>query len=287
MKVTPVKSPTVHTGDDLFQLLNAVLPQLKEKTVVVVTGKVVALCEGAVVVKKTGDRKEKHDLVRKESELFTDPSQSSYDLMLTVKNQILAVNAGIDESNADGKYVLFPEKPYQSAEKIWCYLRAKHHVQNLGVIIIDSRTFPLKWGTIGTALAHCGLAALNNRIGEKDLFGVEMKMTQENVVEALAVAANFEMGEVDEAQPFAIVTDITKVQFQNRPPTLAEIAELQISIHDDAYAPILKNAGWKKGGQYLPPKNNSKIEWFLDRKIADKDERWVQLKIDLIVCKSA
>lgn len=273
MKVTPVKSPTVHTGDDLFQLLNAVLPQLKEKTVIVVTSKVVALCEDAVVVKKTGDRKEKHDLVRKESELFTDPSQSSYDLMLTVKNQILAVNAGIDESNADGKYVLFPEKPYQSAEKIWCYLRAKHHVQNLGVIIIDSRTFPLKWGTIGTALAHCGLAALNNRIGEKDLFGVEMKMTQENVVEALAVAANFEMGEVDEAQPFAIVTDVSKVQFQNRPPTLAEIAELQISIHDDAYAPILKNAGWKKGGQYLPPKNNSKIEWFLDRKIADKDDR--------------
>lgn len=272
MKVTPLKSPIVHTGDDLFAVIDRVLPPLAEKTVVVITSKVVALCEGAVVEKREATTGEKHNLVKQESELYTDPS-GPFDLMLTVKDQILAVNAGIDESNADGKYVLFPENPYKSAEKIWRYLLKKHHLKYLGVIIIDSRSFPLKWGTIGTALAHCGFSSLNNRIGDKDLFGIEMKMTQENVVEALAVAANFEMGEVDEAQPFAIVTDVSKVQFQNRPPTLAEIAELQISIHDDAYAPILKNAGWKKGGQYLPPKNNSKIEWFLDRKIADKDDR--------------
>jgi len=266
MKVTPVKTPIVHTGDDLYQLLDKALPKITEKSVVAITCKVVALCEGAVVEKQSATREEKHNLVQQEAELYTDPNQSPFDLMLTVKNQILAVNAGIDESNADGKYVLFPPDPYQSAEKIWQHLREKHQIQHLGVMIIDSRTFPLKWGTIGTALAHCGFSALNNRIGEHDLFGVEMKMTQENVVEALAVAANFEMGEVAEAQPIAIITDVSKVVFQNRPPTVQEIDDLQISVVDDAYSPILRNAGWQKGGHYTEPKDNQKIEYFLKQK---------------------
>jgi F420-0:gamma-glutamyl ligase len=170
--------------------------------------------------------------------------------MLTIKDQILAVNAGIDESNSDGTYVLFPKKPYESAARIWNFVREHYSVSEAGVLIIDSRTFPLKWGIIGTSLAHCGFKALNNKIGELDLFGKEMQMTQENMTEGLAVAANVVMGEVAESQPFALVEDIPMVQFQDHSPTQEELQELKITLTDDAYAPILLKADWQKGGAY-------------------------------------
>ena len=107
-------------------------------------------------------------------------------------------------------------------------------------------SFPLKWGTIGTCLSHCGFATVNNMIGEKDLFGREMQMTQVNVAEALAVAAVLEMGEVAEAQPLCLITDATMTKFETEPPTPSEIRKLSIDIEDDMYAPLLTAVNWKR-----------------------------------------
>jgi dihydrofolate synthase / folylpolyglutamate synthase len=244
MIVTPIKTTVVKAGDELLSLLDNSIPSLAERSVVVITSKIVALCEGSVEPKQAGDRAEKHALVRREAEYFLEPSQSKYDLMLTVKHSILAVNAGIDESNADNQYVLLPSDPYGSAQEIWQYLCQRFKLKELGVLIVDSKTFPLKWGTMGTALAHCGFRALNNKIGEKDLFGHEMQMTQVNVAEGLAAAAVLEMGEVAECQPLCLISDVSMVAFQHRPPTLEEINQLKISLEDDAYQPILTRAEW-------------------------------------------
>jgi F420-0:gamma-glutamyl ligase len=248
MKVTPIKTPIVHLGDDLEKIITENISYLPEKSVLVVTGKIISLSERAIAEKITGTKDEKWALVRQEAEFYTEATDSEYQLMLTVKDQILAVNAGIDESNADGTYVLFPKKPYESAARIWTFLREQYKISEVGVLIIDSRTFPLKWGIIGTSLAHCGFKALNNKIGELDLFGKEMQMTQENMTEGLAVAANVVMGEVAESQPFALIEDVPMVQFQDHSPTQAELQELKITLTDDAYAPILLKADWKKGG---------------------------------------
>ncbi len=249
MQVQPCKTPLVISGDDLYEILHAALvaEKLPERSIVAVTSKIVSLCENRVVP-NNDIRAEKEALVREEAEWYTDPHSSAFNLMLTIKHQILAVNAGIDESNADKQYVLFPADPYQSAQDIWQWLRATFGVQEIGVIITDSRSFPLKWGQIGTSLAYCGFAALNNKIGEQDLFGRVLHMTQVNVAEALAVSAVLEMGEAAESQPVAIITDVSMVQFQDRPPTAEELLALQIKIDDDAYAPILKKADWKLGG---------------------------------------
>ena len=249
MRITPIKTPIVHTNDDLYALLNAALPpQLAERTVVVVTSKIVALCEGAVRPKHGEDRAEKWEHVKQEAEWYIDPHSSKYELMLTIKNQILAVNAGIDESNADHQYVLFPHRPYESARLIWEFLKKKYGLQQVGVLITDSRTFPLKWGQIGTCLAYCGFQPINNKIGQKDLFDHELKMTQVNVAEALAVASVLEMGEAAESQPLAVIEDIGMVEFSDVAPTATAIAALAIAPEDDAYAPILTRAEWLKGG---------------------------------------
>jgi dihydrofolate synthase / folylpolyglutamate synthase len=58
-----------------------------------------------------------------------------------------AANAGIDESNANGKCILLPEDSYVTAYILWRELRQRSGIENLGIIITDSRTAPLRKGT--------------------------------------------------------------------------------------------------------------------------------------------
>jgi dihydrofolate synthase / folylpolyglutamate synthase len=249
MIVTPIKTPIVHIGDDLFEILKKNLPKIQENDVVVVTSKIVALCERAVIpISEGAPIDEKYKLVAQEAEYYTDPQSSKYNLMLTIKNQVLAVNAGIDESNVEGHYVLWPKDLQASANQIWNWLRKTYQLKHVGVIISDSKTIPLKWGVVGVALSHCGFVALNNLIGTPDLFGRPMKMTQVNVSEALAVAAVYEMGESNNSTPLGIISDALNVRFQDHEPTQEELNALKIELEDDAFAPILQKVDWRKGG---------------------------------------
>lgn len=246
MIIHAFKTPIIHPGDDLFAAIAAAIPTLRERSVLAVTSKIVALAEKRVVPL---DVINKHDLVRQEADRYIDPHSSKYELMLTIKNNTLAVNAGIDESNVDGQYVLWPADVQESTNAIWRWAREHYGVQELGVVQTDSKTFPLRWGIIGTTIAHCGFSALNKKIGTPDLFGREMKMTQVNVAEAIGVAAVFEMGEANEQTPLAVVTGIKDITFQDREPTREELDFLNIEPEDDAYAPVLMAAAWKKGAQ--------------------------------------
>jgi putative folate metabolism gamma-glutamate ligase len=244
MQVTAYPSPLVRAGDNLYDVLSQTLVQIPEGSVVAITSKIIALSENRVVDK---DSISKHDLVRQEADQYTEPHSSKYDMMLAVKNHQLFVNAGIDESNADGKYVLWPSDPQRSANRIWEWLRLNFGVQRVGVIITDSKTAPLHWGVTGASIAHCGFRELNSKIGEKDLFGRELHMTQVNVSQALAAAAVFEMGEASEGTPVALIENIRDIEFQDRPPTAEELDSLKIELEDDVYAPILTQADWQSG----------------------------------------
>lgn len=267
MQATPLKSRIVRPNDDLLMVIDETIVNelggsLPENSVLAISTKIISYCQGRLVPKTINQengnkeelREEKHNLVKKETELYIDPHSSKYDMMLTIRNSTLAVNAGIDESNAslDGKecFVLWPEKIQETINQVWQYLRHKHGLKNFGVITTDSRSFPLRWGVVGTTIASCGFKALNNRIGETDIFGRTIHMVQVNVAEALGVAATFEMGEVAEVTPFALLTDLKKVQFVDHEPTEQELEDNKIEIEDDAYAPLLTNANWQKGEKY-------------------------------------
>jgi putative folate metabolism gamma-glutamate ligase len=249
MHLTPLKTPTVHPGDDLFAIIRtaiAALPDgtIPEKSVIAITSKVVSICEGRLV---SLDQVDKHELVRQEAEWYLDPHSSKYGVMLTIKDGVLTVTAGIDESNVQDSYVLYPENSWESARRIWEFLLSEYNLQEVGVIITDSTSFPLRWGVVGRSLAFCGFQGLNNRIGEKDLFGREIKMTQVNVTEGLAGAAVFAMGEVAESTPLCLLTDIPHIVFKPEATTQAEIDSLRIDLADDVYAPLLTAVQWKKG----------------------------------------
>jgi F420-0:gamma-glutamyl ligase len=189
----------------------------------------------------------KDELVAREADLYLPKEENKYGVYITIKNNILAATAGIDESNTNGYFVFWPKNAQESANKIRAYLREKHKIKNLGILITDSKTTPLRWGVTGIGLAHSGFQALNDHIGSKDLFGREFKMTKVNIMDGLAAAAVVLMGETIEQTPLGVITDVPFVVFQEHNPTDAEISASNINIDDDVYATFLKSAHWKHG----------------------------------------
>ena len=126
---------------------------------------------------------------------------------------ILIANAGIDQSNAEeGKAIMWPKDPEKTTREIWNKLKKERKINNLGIIMNDSRCVPLRSGTIGFALATAGFEAVEDEIGKPDLFGKKMRVTKKAVADMLASAANFLMGDCSEAVPLVIIRD-AKVKF--------------------------------------------------------------------------
>lgn len=248
MIVTPYKTKAVTQGDILEELLTASLPTILENSIVVVTSKIVSICEGSII--KCDEATDKQTLIYNEAEFYIDaPDASRYDVTLTIKGGSLVASAGIDESNGNGSYILWPKDPAQSAASIWQFLKDYYHLTKLGVIISDSRTVPLRWGTIGMGIAWCGFNPLKNYIGEPDIFGRNLKMTKASMLDGLAAAAVIVMGEGNEQTPLAVISDIPGVEFTERTPTNEEIRALRIDPKDDIYAPIINSPLWHKGGK--------------------------------------
>ena len=233
---------------DILKIIDTYVLELKENSVLVVTSKIVSICEGRIQkINHLTEEEDKAKLVKEESEYYLDASENKYGFYLTITQNLLIPTAGIDESNGNGYYIIWPKNAQATCNTIREHLSQKFNLKHVGVIITDSKTTPLRWGTTGTAIAHSGFSALNNYMGKPDLFGREMRVTQSNVMDGLAAAAVSVMGEGQEQTPLATITNIDYVNFQERNPTTEEIEQLHINIEDDLYAPLLKNANWKKG----------------------------------------
>jgi len=156
---------------------------------------------------------------------------------LTVKDNTLIPSAGIDESNSNNYYVLWPKESHKEAKKICKYLQNKFNLEKLAVIITDSHTVPLRYGTIGISTGFYGLEPFKDYRGQKDIFGREMKMSRSNVVDALSVIGVLNMGEGNEQTPMVIIRNANQVEFTKRDT----YKELIIPVKEDIYCPLLKN----------------------------------------------
>lgn len=245
MKVTSYKTKRINLGDNLYKILDECLPKIKENSVVAVSSKIVAICEGRVV--KNESEEQRDSLAKKEAEFYLPRQYNQYGFMITISHGIMVASAGIDASNGNGYYVLWPKNPQKSANEIRKYLVKKYKLKNIGVIITDSKLTPLRWGVTGVAIAHSGFKALKNYIGTPDIFGRIMRAEKSNVADSLATAAVIEMGEGNEQKPLAIIEDVKFVDFQPRNPTKKELDDLKISIGDDVFSSLLKSVKWQKG----------------------------------------
>lgn len=245
MNIHAIKTDKVYASQKtLCEFLDASLQSLPEKSILAITSKIVSLCEGRIIPIGT---REKIDIIKEECEAYILPEENSYGITLTLKNNILIPMAGIDESNAEGCYVLWPENLQKSTNDIRDYLRKKWNLKDFGVIITDSKTTPLRWGTTGICLSYSGFSPLHDYRGTPDIFGRHLVYTQANIMDGLASASVLLMGEGNEQTPLALIEDISFVQFQDAHPSEEEITNLHIDMEKDVYAPLLRSSLWEKG----------------------------------------
>lgn len=237
MDITPIKTRSIKPPqDDLYKILDKYCPKLKDKDVLLITSKILAIHQGKCLLEK--EIKDKDKLVKKEADHYIPRAKcpGQY-VILTVKENMMVGSAGIDESNANGYYVLLPKNPTAEAKKIWQYLKKKFNLKKLGIIITDSHTTPLRYGTMGISIGAYGINPLKDYRGKKDIFGREFKMSQSNVVDALAVMGVQAMGEGSEQTPMAIIRDANFVDFTNK-----DIYDkIKVPIKEDVYYSLLKN----------------------------------------------
>lgn len=245
MNIKAIKTDKITPTDkNIFTILDKYLKVFEEGQILAITSKIISISQGRVV---KIDETTKDELVFQEADYYLPKEENKYGVYLTIKNNIIIATAGIDESNGGGYYVLWPEDAQETANKIREYLTKKFNIKKAGVIITDSKTTPLRWGTTGAALVHSGFNALKDYIGTPDIFGKDFRMTKANISDALATASVLVMGEGNEQTPMSIIDDVSFVEFQDRNPTPEELSQITISIDDDLYAPLLKNVEWKKG----------------------------------------
>lgn len=178
---------------------------------------------------------EKLNSIKKEADLSL--AETVHQVSLTVKHGNLILFAGIDKSNfKDQSYILFPKNPYVSTAKIGKVLRAHYQIKNPRIILTDSHATPLRNGDTGVRLAHYGFKAVQNLVGQPDLFGREVKMTQVNLHGALSVAAVFQMAETSDSCPLVIL-EKSGIEFTDR----SSVSKIQIPLDEDPYESFFKS----------------------------------------------
>ena len=245
MSFTPIKTRKfLPPKDDLFKLLDESLPaspdqggpKLQEKDVLLITSKIVAIGQGRCIKVDPNlpSLQQKIELIKKEADGYLKSEPHG----LTLKDLTLTPYAGIDRSNANNHYVLWPKNPHQEAKKIWKHLRKKHHLKDFGLIITDSFCLPLRWGHYGISIGFYGFYPNYEYSGKKDIFGKKIIAGNTNYVDAISALGGALMGEGNEQTPLLLVRDFPHLKFTTK-NTLKDIS-IPLSGKPDFYNPLLK-----------------------------------------------
>lgn len=216
--------PLVEPGDELAQLVFDSLRgnelQLQPGDVLVVAQKIVSKAEGRYV--RLADVEPGAEAIALAERAEKDPRQ--VEVMLGESHEVMRVrpgviivqhrlgyvhaNAGIDRSNiatseADPRVLLLPLDSDASARALREKLAVLAGVAPQ-VIINDSAGRAWRHGTVGIAIGTAGLDPVRNQIGERDLFGNELQVTEPAVADELAAAASLLMGQSTEGLPVVL-----------------------------------------------------------------------------------
>ena len=233
LEFIPVKTRIVHPPkDDINDIIDSL--DIKDGDIIFITSKILGLHQGRTV--KIGEVP-KEELIKKEADRYLayENQTGDFHVNLTVTQNVLIPAAGIDESNADGYYVMWPKKIDQLCQEIRTYLIKKHHLKNLGVIATDSHTTPLRWGVTGITIGLAGVNPLRDIRGEPDLFGRNMHITKVNLIDPLTSMAVLLMGESNECTPIVILRNYHGIPFSDT----ASMEDFKIDPDTDLYSPLL------------------------------------------------
>lgn len=217
--------PLVEPGDDVAQLLIAAIEAndvgLQQDDVVVIAQKIVSKAEGCyrrlrdvVVSERAAALAVECDKDPQVLQLILDESVEVLRvrkgaIIVEHRNGYVHANAGIDRSNittdnGEERVLLLPPDPDASARAIRARLNA-HFGVDCSVIINDSAGRAWRYGTCGFTIGSSGIEVVNNMIGEPDLFGRKLEITEVAIADELAAAASFLMGQGSEASPVVVI----------------------------------------------------------------------------------
>ena len=236
--IEPVRPPK----DDLLEKIRSSKLSLKNGDIVALSSKVVAIDEGrSVPVGSVA----KEDLVLAQADWYLQaPKTSRWRSKFTIAGGAFVGSSGVDESNGDGHYILYPKDAFKSARRIRSWLQKQYGVKDIAVIITDSTSTILRRGAIGFALAWDGIDPLRDYRGTPDIFGRTIAIELANLIDALASSAVLVMGEGAEQTPVAVIRGVKNISFKNRSKTLDQ---LSVSPENDIFAPLFWNNKWKRG----------------------------------------
>jgi F420-0:gamma-glutamyl ligase len=249
MQIEAVRTRILHPPkDDLLAVLDESLSALEERSIVVVSSKVVAIWQGRCVPVEKDVRAQKESLAKREAERYLERDDAfAYSRLFTVYEGVFGSVAGIDESNGDDFLVLLPKDAARAAADIRAHLTVRDGLAACGVVISDSRTMPMRNGALGVSLAHAGFQAVHDYRGSRDVFGRTLQFERANIADSIAAAAVLSMGEGDERTPLAVCTGVPHAAFGDE---TAEDPFLQASVpmDEDVFAQFFAPHPWKKGG---------------------------------------
>jgi F420-0:gamma-glutamyl ligase len=239
MKFIPLKTRAIlPPRDDIYAILDESTPTLRDGDILFITSKVLAIHQGRCVKidpNKPGAKGLKTKLIKREADRYAHSHLKTWkDLYLTIKDHTLIANAGIDESNANGYYILWPRRPSALAKEIRSYLIKKFRIKNFAVVITDSHIVPLRHGTLGISIGFYGMEPLHGYRGTPDIFGRLLKHTSKNIVDALSTMAVLLMGEGNERTPLLLLRDAKFVTFTDKPTYRKSV----VAPHNDLYSPF-------------------------------------------------
>jgi coenzyme F420-0:L-glutamate ligase len=210
----------VKTGKfDLYQSFTVSGFEFEENDILVVSSKYISLSEGSVVNLNNVKPSKKAKIVsaachinEKIVELTFREADCIFKgvpgFLLSIKDGILAPNAGIDKSNVPkGFVVLYPRLPFKTADNLRRQFLVDMSI-NVRIVIADSRLMPGRIGTIGVAIGNAGFEPTEDQRGNKDLFGRVLRVSFKAVSDSLATMAVAVMGEGNESIPAAVIRGI-------------------------------------------------------------------------------
>jgi coenzyme F420-0:L-glutamate ligase len=231
MQVFGIPTKLIRLGDNLVDVILEVLSnqglEIKDKDLLAITSKAVAVAQNRLVKlssiepsEKAKMLAEKHELEPSFVEVVLREAEKVYGgvtkALLTLKNNMLVANAGVDRKNApEGYAILWSINPFESAEEMRREILAKTG-KLVGVLIIDSRITPLRMGTTALAIGIAGFKPIKDCRVERDLYSKRIYITRHALADDLASAAHLIMGETAARIPAALI--------RNAPVTFGEKA---------------------------------------------------------------
>ena len=221
--------PMVRPNDDLAAIVEdaiaAIGETLGDGDIIVVAQKIVSKAEGrivdlrnivpsdqAITLAKSVEKDPRHvEVILRESRAVVREKPG----VLIVENNLglIMANAGVDHSNVesdapDETVLLLPADPDASAEQLRQGLAARLGA-SVGVIVNDSVGRPWRIGTTGLAIGVAGLPAVVDLRGDKDLYGRELRVSEQAVADELAAAASLLQGQGAEGKPVVLIRGFT------------------------------------------------------------------------------